>query len=390
MSSGLAKIVGEKNLLSRKADKEVYAADASQVEGKATVIVLPNSIEQVHKVVRYAIRTNANIVVRGAGTGLAGGSVPQNSIVLDLSKLNRITKINFKNKTAIVEAGVILDDLNYKLEGELSFPIRPSSHAVCTIGGMIATDAAGNNAIKFGKTSKWVEELDIIDGTGKMFKIKGDELNKFCGKEGTTGIIVKAKLRLTKPIKYRSLDYHKVGDAKKLMKAVKRYKENPKVIGIEFLNSVSAVIAGLEKKNHLFVEFASEEGSIKDPEEIDKIWSLRDGMGPICSADGRIIMEDPKIPDEKITEFIEWTEKNELPCFGHIGLGIFHPRFKTNQEKLIKEMFKFVKEIGGDVSGEHGIGLNKKEYASKEIVEEVKALKKVYDPDNILNRGKII
>ncbi len=361
MSTALEKIVGKENLLSRKADKEVYAADASQIEGKATVIVLPESIEQVHKIVRFAVRTNSNLVVRGAGTGLAGGSVPQDSIVLDLSKLNKIVKINFKNKTAIVETGVILDDLNYKLEGELLFPIRPSSHAVCTIGGMIATDAAGNNAIKFGNTSKWVEEIEVIDGTGKMFKIKGEDLNKFAGKEGTTGIIVKAKLKLTKPLKYRTLDYHMIGDAKKLMRAVKKYKENPKVIGIEYFNRISAKIAGLDEKNHLFIEFASEEGSIKEPKEIDKIWALRDGMGPICSADGRIVMEDPRIPKDKIPEFIEWTEKNELPCFGHIGLGIFHPRFKMDQEKLIKEMFKFVKEIGGDVSGEHGIGLNKKE-----------------------------
>ena len=390
MTSALEKIVGKENVLSRKADKEVYASDASQVEGNASVIVLPETIEQVHKIVRFANRTNSDLVIRGGGTGLAGGSVPQSSIVLDLSKLNKIVKINFKNKTAIVEAGVILDDLNYKLEGELLFPIRPSSHSVCTIGGMIATDAAGNNAIKFGNTSKWVEEIEVIDGTGKMFKIKGDDLNKFCGKEGTTGIIVKAKLRLTKPLKYRTLDYHMIGDAKKLMKAVKKYKENPKVIGIEYFNKVSAKIAGLEEKNHLFVEYASEEGLIKDPEEIDKIWSLRVGMGPVCSSDGRIVMEDPKIPEEKIAEFIEWTEKNELPCFGHIGIGIFHPRFYPKQKKLIKEMFKFVKDIGGDVSGEHGIGLNKKEYADKNLVDEIKALKKVYDPDNIINRGKVV
>lgn len=386
----LAKIVGTENVLSRNVDKVVYAADASQVEGKAKVIVLPNTIEQVHKVVRYAIRTNANIVVKGGGTGLAGGSVPQNSIVMDLSKLNRIVKIDKKNKYAIVEAGVILDDLNYELSPELIFPVKPNSHAVCTIGGMIATNAAGNNALRFGKVCDWVTELDIIDGTGKLFKIKEQDLKSFCGREGTTGIIVKAKLNLKKPLKARTIEHLVFGDLKMVVKAVKKFKENKRVIGIEFVNKVCAEIAGIEPKNHLLIEFESDEGSIKDADEINKTWALREGMGPVSSAAGFIVMEDPKIPEDKIVEFLEWVKENRLPCFGHIGLGIFHPRFMISQKSLIKRMFKFVLEIGGEVSGEHGIGLNKKEFVSKEIVAEIKELKKEYDPNNIINRGKII
>ncbi len=385
-----AKIVGEENVLSKSIDKEVYAADASQVEGKANIIVLPETIEQVHKVVRYAIRTNANIVIRGGGSGLAGGAVPQDSIVLDLSKLNKIVEINKKENYAIVEAGVILDDLNYELEPELVFPIRPSSHSICTIGGMIATNAAGNNAIKYGKVCKWVDELEIIDGTGKLFKIKRQDINNFCGREGVTGIVVKAKLNLKKPSDKKSMELLKFGDIKKLIESVNKFKENKNVAGIEFFNDVAAELAQIEPKHHLIVEFESDEGSIKDAKNIEKLWDLREGMGPVSSSAGFIIMEDPKIPEERIIEFLDWIEANKLPCFGHIGLGIFHPRFKTSQKDLIKKMFKFVKEIDGEVSGEHGIGLNKKEYVSKEVVDEIKALKKEYDPNNLINRGKII
>lgn len=383
-------IVGKENVLARQADKVVYAADASQVEGKAKVIVLPETVEQVHKIIRYANRINGNIVIKGGGTGLAGGSVPQNSIVMDLSKLNRIIKIDKKNKTAVVEAGVLLDDLNYELEPELFFPIRPSSHAVCTIGGMVATNAAGNHAIKYGKVCEWVEEIEIIDGSGKLFKIKKDEINDFCGKEGTTGIIVKAKLKLTQPLKAKSMEHFMFNDLSRLARAVDNFRAMKNVVAIEFCNTVCAELAGIEAKNHLFVEFESEEGSIKDEVAVEKVWSMREGLGPVSSSAGFIIMEDPRIPNDKIVEFLEWIKDNDLPCFGHIGLGIFHPRFKTSQKELVKQMFKFVKDIGGDVSGEHGIGLNKKEFVSKEIVDEVKALKKVYDPNNILNVGKII
>jgi glycolate oxidase len=108
------------------------------------------------------------------------------------------------------------------------------------------------------------------------------------------------------------------------------------------------------------------------------------------SSAGFNVMEDPKLPDGALVEFLNWIDKKEVPCFGHIGVGIFHPRFRRTQEGMIKDMFAFVKKAGGSVSGEHGIGIAKKEYVEKEFADEIKALKKEFDPDNVLNKGKII
>ena len=387
--SALKEIVGEGNVLESKIDLVVYASDASMTEGKARTIVLPTEIEQVQKLVRYAKRTDANLVIRGGGSGLSGGAVPQDSIVVDLSKLNKIIEINKKERYAIVQPGVVLDELNEAAGPELCFPVRPNSHSIATLGGMIATNAAGNNAIKYGWTIDWVSQLLVIDGSGKMFDVKGDDIKMFCGREGTTGIIVEARLRLTDKLETKSMEHLRFENINEMIKTVNVYKDKKSVSSIEFFNRLCAELGGIDKLNHLLIGFESDDGSIKKPEEIEELWKMREGMGPVSSGAGFSVMEDPKIPDSALGEFLRWVDSNELPCFGHIGVGIFHPRFRRGSDSMIMEMFEFVKKLGGKVSGEHGIGLNKKAYADKEYVAEVRKLKQEYDPDNILNKGKI-
>lgn len=389
-SAGLREIVGEENVLESRIDLMVYASDASMREGKASVIVFPMDTEQVRKLVRYASRTDSNITIRAGGSGLSGGATPNDSIVVDLSKMNKIIEIDRAAKTAVVQAGVVLDDLNRELEPELCFPIRPSSHSVATIGGMISTNAAGNNAIRFGSTAEWVIGLRVVDGTGKLFEVEQKDIMNFCGREGTTGIILEATIKLSHMIETKSMEHLRFADVNDLFEAVKKYRDNKNLTSIEFFNRFCAKLARVDDQNHLIIGFESDDGSVKSPEEIKKLWEIREGMGPKSSGAGFTVMEDPRVPDSGLSEFLRWVEEKELPCFGHIGLGIFHPRFKKEDEALIKEMFAMVLKMGGSVSGEHGIGLTKKEYAEKRIVEEIKALKKEYDPENILNRGKII
>ena len=388
--SSLTDIVGEENVLESRIDLAVYASDASGREGKARLIVLPTDAEQVRKIVRFASRTNANITLRAGGSGLAGGATPNDSIVMDLSKMDKIIEIDRKGKYAVVQPGVILDELNRALEPGLCFPIRPSSHSVATIGGMIATNAAGNNAIRFGRTLEWVEQLLVVDGTGKMFDVKGEMIKSFGGREGTTGIIVEATLRLSDKLETRSMEHLRFGNVDDMFEAVKKHRANPSVTSLEFFNRFCAKLAGVDDQNHLVIGFDSDDGAIKSQKEMDELWKLREGMGPKSSGAGFTVMEDPRLPDTGLAEFLKWVEARELPCFGHIGLGIFHPRFRKGSETIIKEMFELVRKLGGSVSGEHGIGLAKKMYAERGIVEEVRLLKKEYDPENILNRGKIV
>jgi glycolate oxidase len=385
----LIEIFGEGNVADDKESKLVYASDASQAEGKAKAVVWPSNVEQIRKLLRFASRTNTNIVPRGAGTGLSGAVVPQNSIVVDFSKMNKILQINNKENYCIVEPGIVLDDLNKALQPDLFFPVVPSSHSVCQIGGMISTNAAGVRAIKYGHMLDWILELEVIDGTGKLIRIK-DNFEQFCGTEGCVGIITKAKLKLTEPIGDTTLTLYKFDSVDDLIETLNTIKEDKSVIAIEYISRIAATVMGVDRKHYLLVEFESDKGEISNKEELKKMWELRDGVAPVLASKGYILMEDPKIPLENMSKFLRWLEANKIPGFGHVGIGILHPRFKPEQKDRIREMFKLVQKLDGNVSGEHGFGLNKKEYVPEKFADKLRALKKKYDPENILNRGKLI
>ena len=388
MTSFLNKQFG-KNASDEKLNLLVYSIDASQIEGKASAVIWPASKEDVYKVIRYAHRTDSTITPRGAGTGLAGAAVPQDSIVVDFSKMDKIIKIDPKSKTTIVEPGVILDNLNKELaKHNLFFPVIPASHKVCTIGGMISTNAAGMRAIRYGKTMDWIKGLEIIDGMGRVMTANDKNIKHFCGREGTTGIIIKAKLNLAELTKTRSLDIFKLETISELMDVVKSL--NPeKLNAIEFIDKIAARIAGLKSLYYyLFVEYNDDTGEIFDEKDIDESWKMREDVGIVLSSEGYGIKEDPKIPLKDIPQFISWLEQHDIPSFGHLGIGILHPRFKTSD--LIPEMYRLVEELGGEVSGEHGIGLKKKGYVKEDFRQTMRMLKKKYDPEAILNKNKLI
>lgn len=392
-SSKLKEIFGTQYSLD-PLDCMVYSSDASQIKGSAKAIVWPTGPEQIQKLVHYAVRTKLGLVARGAGTGCAGGAVPQDSIVVDMSRMNRIIDIDPDNHLVSVEPGVVAADLNDRLdEYNMFFPIIPASHTTCQIGGMIATDASGTRAVKYGRMSDWVRQLMIIDGTGKILTLKREEdIKDFCGTEGILGIVIQAKLGITEQIKHSTLSIKTFDDVDKLVAQLDLYKASPAITAIEYFNRTAAELSGLEHKYYLFAEFEDDSGDMKDPLRVEKLWSLRKGLGPALASCSYVVPEDPKIPHENISKFIRWLDNHKVPAFGHIATGIFHPRFKPNQERLIKEMFKEVRRLKGSVSGEHGIGLAKKKFffeENKEAIQKLKDLKAKYDPEGILNRGKI-
>ena len=374
--------IGNENVSQKDIDKVAYNSDASGIQGKADTIVWPQSIEDIRHTISYVKRHKLNLVPRGAGTGLAGGAVPQDSVVIDLCKMNNFV---IKEDKAVVQPGVILDDLNSS--SEFILPVEPGSHAVCTIGGMIATNAAGMRAFKYGKMIDWIEELRVIDGTGKLFKVKGDKIKNFCGLEGTTGIVVEATIKLTKLPKERSISIFNFDTITSLTEKFNELKKE-NILALEYVDKFSSNLIGLGESNNLIVEYEGDEGNIKG-EEMEDIWKKRSELYSNVAAKGYTVVEDPQIPLESIDKFLYWLQKNNIPAMGHIGVGIIHPHFKKGSH-MIEEMFVVVKKLKGSVSGEHGIGLAKKPYISEEEIEQIRKLKEVYDPNNILNGGKLI
>ncbi|MFQ6033506.1 MAG: FAD-binding oxidoreductase [Candidatus Bipolaricaulia bacterium] len=390
LSDKLAEIVGKGNVSAAEEARIVYAHDASVLEGEVRLVVWPRDGEQIARIVALAIEEGFDLVPRGGGTGLAGGAVPQGSVVLDLSKMDRILAIDEQERFAVVEPGVILQALNRRLQRHgLLFPVIPSSHRVCTIGGMIATDAAGTRAIRYGKTGDWVEELAVIDGRGRSIRVTRGELERFCGTEGTLGIIIEAKLKLTSPLAQRSLSLLKFDDLEELVARVLELKGREEITAIEFIDGEASRLAGLGEGGHLLVEYEGLEGEIREEAEIEKTWRMRDGVYPALASHGFSIIEDPQLPLERAPELLSWLEERKIPSFGHIGIGIIHPCFTRERQGEIEEMFELVRDLGGRVSGEHGIGLRKRRWVDETFAEKMKKLKMEYDPHGILNRGKL-
>jgi FAD/FMN-containing dehydrogenase len=363
----------------------VYKTDASQIEGTAIDVRLPETIQELKSI----IKINTNIVPRGGGTGLAGGAVPQNSVVIDLSKLNNISNLDVKRKTIDVEAGVILDDLNLYLDNyELEFPVNPSSHEICTMGGMIATNAVGSRAIRYGKTSNWIEALEIVDSKGETQKLSKAEFSDFTGLEGITGIIVKAKLKLISK-KTRTATLFGRKTLKEILEIAKQMKTNPNVSMVEFMNEDISEMIGLNRNYTLIVEFESSEGKLKG-DEYKELLDLRDKIYPLLAEKGFSRIEDPKVVFDKIQTLMEWLEKKKIPYFGHLGVGILHPCFNPYQEELIPEMMKLVRKLHGQISGEHGIGLIKRQFLDFSEKKLIRSIKRRCDPENKFNQNKIL
>jgi glycolate oxidase len=362
-----------------------YETDASRIKGEALGVVHPKSVREVCDFVF----NNNRIVIRGAGTGLAGGAVPQKDVVLDLSKLIAISNFDKGRKTVEVEAGVVLDDLQHFLEKSgLEFPVKPSSHMVASIGGMIATNAVGHRAVKYGKTSNWVKWVEVVDGDGKVDRKGITELSDYVGMEGITGVIVRACLKLS-PVKERTASLFRLESIEEVVRLVQEMKRRRDVSALEFLDKFVSKGVGYGDGYHLLVEYESSEGKLKG-KDYEKIFKMRDGIYPFLAGEGYVRIEDPKVLSDRFPKLMSWLEDRKIPVFGHIGVGIFHPCFNTHQERLIPEMMKLVGRLGGQVSGEHGIGLLKRGFVEVNDQKILRNVKKRTDPTGKFNYGKVI
>jgi glycolate oxidase len=362
-----------------------YLSDASRLKGKVVDVVHPKSVAEVSA----AVLKSDRIVIRGAGTGLAGGCVPQGDVVLDLSKMRKIGKFDRERGYITVEAGVVLDDLqDYLREYGLEFPVKPSSHVVATIGGMIATDAVGNRGVKYGKTSNWVRFVDVVDSAGRVDRKGVTEMSDYTGMEGISGIIVRACLKVDR-IKKRTASLIRLERLEEVIDVVRKLKRMQNVSMIEFLDKIISKGVGFGEGYHILVEYEGDDGSLKG-EDYDKIMAMRDEVYPFVAGEGYTRIEDPKVIVDRFPKLMSWLESNGIPTFGHIAVGILHPCFNVDQEGLIPEMMKLVGRLGGQVSGEHGIGLLKRGFVEINDQKILRNIKRRTDPLNKFNIGKVI
>ncbi len=447
----LETIVGKEHVLSSPEDLIAYSYDSTFEEHRPDIIVSPANTEEVSRVMRIAYRENIPIVPRGMGSGLAAASIPYSGgMVLNLTRMNRILEIDQENMIATVEAGVVTADFQATVEEMgLFYPPDPSSIKHSTIGGNIACNAGGPRCLKYGVTSDYVLGLtavlpngDIIKTGGKAIKnVTGLNLTQLLlGSEGTLAVITEALLRLMPKPKYARTAmavYADLDDAAKTVNAILLEGVVPATIELmddttintieEYLHlglpTDAAAILIIEtdgsdeqtvlREMETVARVARECGATdvrvaKTEAERNELWRGRRSVSPsLARRRPNKLGEDISVPRSAIPEAIRRIKaisaKYNLPIvvFGHAGDGNLHPNILFDKrdpdewhrvEQVSAEIFGMAVELGGTLTGEHGVGVLKQPYLELALGQTVIALqqgiKKVFDPKGLLNPGK--
>jgi glycolate oxidase len=447
----LCKIVGKSRCLKSKEDLSCYAYDATTKTYLPDAVVLPKTAEEISDVLKLANQDEFIVVPRGAGSGMTGGSLAvKGGVILVMTLFNRILNIDRNNLTAHVQSGVVTSRLHDAVEKEgLFYPPDPSSMGFSTLGGNIAECAGGPRAVKYGVTRDYVLGLDVVLPTGEIIHtgvktakgVVGYDLTRlFVGSEGTLGVITGMVLRLLPlppVVKTMMAVFDKIEIAAETVSEIIRQGLIPRTI--EFMDNASIrcaqnylnTVLPVEAEALLIIETDGKEQEaiqlitlIKDlcilkgavnvniaetKEAADAIWRARRSLSSALYAYGPDkINEDIVVPRSKIPDIVK--KINQLRAktgltmvgFGHAGDGNIHFNImldKKNKKDLekaeasIEELFDYTLELGGTISGEHGVGITKAAYVQKEIgpveLELMKKIKKIFDPKQILNPGKI-
>ena len=448
----LKSIVGAKNYFDSKEDKLVYSYDGTPIyQQPPEAVLFPQDAEQISKILKLANQEKFNVVPRGAGTGLSGGSIPvENSVVVVMTKWDRILEVDTNNLTAWVQPGVVTGVLQKEVEKiGLFYPPDPGSLNVCTIGGNVANNAGGLRGLKYGVTKNYILGIEMILPDGELLKTGGKNMKDaagynlrdfIVGSEGTLGIVTKVLLRLIpKPTQSITLliFFNKLVDAGKAVSDIIASHIVPSMM--EFLDNTT--INCVEDYTHIGLPRNSEaillievdgQGSIvqEDAETIRKIavknnasalkgasdeneanvlkTARRTAFSALARRMPTTILEDVTVPRSELPVMIEKVFKAAkmfdvtFGNFGHAGDGNLHPTCLTD-ERDSKELdkahraFDFIFneaiKLGGTITGEHGTGLAKKHFleqvAGPAGVDMMKRIKIAIDPNNILNPGKI-
>ncbi|MBT2688067.1 FAD-binding protein [Bacillus sp. ISL-47] len=444
-------ITDKRRILTDITDRHGYSYDASFGVYVPELVLQPVSTLEVAEIVKLANEYKIPIYPRGRGTSLSGGPLAvEGGIVLDFSKWTQTLEVDPDDLIAIVSPGVITSDINKAAEQYgLMYPPDPSSSHVSTIGGNLAENSGGPRGLKYGVTKDYVIGLEVVTPEGEIIRtggrtvknVTGFDLTKLIvGSEGTLGIITEATLRLIpKPLATRTLmavfdDIVDSGRAiSKILRsgilpskmelmdqqsiiAVEEYEPLGLPIDVEAMLLIEvdghpdALAAELNKVEEKCMESGARNiYAAATKEEEAELWKARKLVSPaIVRIKPTKISEDATVPRSKIPEMfkrlkaIKEKYNIHLVVFGHAGDGNLHPNIIADQrdkeemqrvEKAVEEIFTAAIELGGTLSGEHGIGVMKAPFMEMELgstgLDMMKRIKTAWDPNNILNPGKI-
>ena len=448
----IERIVGRENVLADPEDLACYAYDATHCEGEPALVVMPGSTSEVSEIVRLANRRRLALVPRGSGTNLSGGTIPTpGSIVVCMGRFNRILDIDEGNLTATTQPGVLLGDFNREIESlGLFYPPDPSSQSISSLGGNVAEGAGGPRGVKYGTTKNYVIGLEVVTPTGEVLRLGGKAakrgadgglLHLMIGSEGTLGIITEITVRLLpKPAAKCTFlaAFDRLEDAARTVSAIIASRIVPTTI--ELMDRVGMIevekfrqvglptdaeavllieVDGSEAEvgyQSVLVERKVRECGARDVEvartqqEMDVLWLARRSFGAaVARSSPTQVTEDATVPRGKVPDMVrmifDLRRKHRLrvAILAHAGDGNMHPAIMIDPrdrdemrrvEQFTADLFHAALDLGGTLSGEHGMGILKSPYLEwqfgKEGVAAFRRMKAALDPNNVLNPGKLL
>jgi D-lactate dehydrogenase len=446
----LRRIAGRDAVLTEPGDCWPYGYDNSRRQALPAAVVFVHEPGQVIELVRFANAHRLPIAARGLGTGTTGASVPERAgLVLAFERMNRILRIDPANRLAVVEPGVVNDDLQRALAAEGFFwPPDPTSAAVCTIGGNLAYNSAGPRAVKYGTPRENTLGLAAVTGAGDAIRtgvltskgVVGYDLTRLMiGSEGTLALITEATLKLTPvPEAKRTLraTYRDIHAAAEAVGTIMAQPETPCALefmdaaAIDMVRRFSDIGVPAETGALLMIEVDGPAGCIaaaadavaeaarnpgllelsvaRDGDEVVALWRTRKALSPaLRHVAPKKINEDVVVPVSQLAGFIDGLarlsrqHRIRIVNFGHAGNGNIHVNLLVDPDdrdemqraaSCLSAVFDLVVALGGTLSGEHGVGLEKRDFVEREIdpsaLALMRAIKAQFDPRGILNPGK--
>ena len=449
--NAIEKVLNKDQILTDPADVWSYGYDNSRRHAVPDMVVQPSTHEQVYKIVSLCNEHKIPLTARGRGTGTTGATVPlQGGVLLSTEKLNRIIKIDPANRYIVVEPGVTNQQVqDAAKEHGFFWPPDPTSSAYCSIGGNLAYNSAGPRTIKYGTPRENVFGLRAVTGLAEEIRtgvytskgVVGYDLTRLLiGSEGTLAVITEATLKLTPLAESKrtmQLIYADIESAAKAVSAIMAQPTIPCALefidgnAIDMIRDYSAItfpgnagamlmveVDGPESQLDFSVEDikkASQSSSLLElkvantKEEVDALWATRKALSPaLRNISPKKINEDVVVPVSNIPALIHGLEKlsnqYDIPIinFGHAGNGNIHVNLLFNPDDAMQNknahlcldaVFDLVLELDGTLSGEHGVGIEKRDFVDREIepvtLALMKRIKNEFDPNGILNPGKM-
>ncbi len=366
---------------------DAYSYDASGRHGRPALVLRPRDEEQLRRILVTANQSRTPVVPRGSGTGNRGGAVREGAVVVDLRAFDAVTRLDRQRLTIDVGAGATMRRLAAALARfGLRFPLVPEND-LATLGGLAAENRVGEESQLFGDWLELVERVECFDGLGRFQTLKGKDVAKVIGWEGTTGIITKLRLKVTDATA-KTMELEPVADAGAALAAAERLAAAPRLLSLEYYDARCAALVGLPGQAHVVATYADDTGSYKDTDKVSSLGAARRRLPLFLWREGFTAVEETTVAPERLAPLLALCAKEGLPCYGHLGIGVLMAQLPADGS--VEGFRGEVVALGARPEGKYGFGRAKRGYVTPERRKEALHLKEERDYNHILNPGVIV